>query len=275
MPTVFAAILVPDEAQFGGVDTNSFQTFTNATQQAAAALTQAQGTTVGTKLFVAPEYYFSSMGGGSFSSSSVAPVSRSNKHDLYDQLKSLSQANSDILMVAGSIFYQKSGGFFSSSQKGYNVVPVLHNGKFLHKYYKRMDDGNVKGADASATFDYKEKKPVFTLNGVTYGIEVCGENSDPQHSLQKWTQTSGSSRVDVHVWLSGTTGHTKSNIAARSGGYCVHCDMQESRNQVEKVTGTQIMMSKEYFKSSTSEVPVYQSAPLANGSRVDVYRLDL
>ena len=273
-PTVFAGLLVPDSSQFSGVNKGSFNVFTNAVAQANAAIDHVKGTAVGTKLLVVPEYYFSDMGGAfTADGSAPTPLSRGDKHSIYGKLKTLSSQYADLLIVAGSIFYQKGGTI--RSKKGYNVVPVLYNGHLYHKYYKKMDDGNLKNADAEAEWNYKEKNPVFQLNGITFGLEVCGENSDPQHSLQKWVQNSGGPRVDVHIWLAGTTGHSKTNFAARVDGYCLHCDLLEGRNIVEKVTGTEILMGNEYAKSATPEAFNYQSAALANGSKIDVYQLAL
>ncbi|MBV1883202.1 MAG: hypothetical protein KUG82_16300 [Pseudomonadales bacterium] len=213
--------------------------------------------------------------GGAFTAAGSAPtpLSRSDKHSIYGKLKTLSGQYADLIIVAGSIFYQKGGTVHA--KKGYNVVPVLHNGQLIHKYYKKMDDGNLKAADNQAAWNYKDTDPIFQVNGITFGIEVCGENSDPQHSLQKWVQNNGGARVDVHIWLAGTTAHSKNNLAAKVGGYCLHSDLLTGRNIVEQATATETMMGKDYAKSSTPVAPNYQSAPLGNGSLIEVYRLAL
>ena len=270
---VLTAMLNIDANQFSGGNANTFST---AVSQAAAALNVVAHTRSATKLFVAPEYYFSYMDQPFDNDGTPAPVSKDYKHYLYSSIKEISSQHSDVIIVAGSIFYTKTKGLIRKSTVGLNVCPVLKNGEFLYKYYKKNDDGNLKKADINARFEHKSTNPVFKSDGIQFGIEVCLDHND--NVLRDWVNT-GNSRVDIHLYISATNTHRVSNLQARTGGYVVHCDMlseKKNKHAVLKQTGPEVTYNQGKATIPLENLdPTYTSNTLGNGSTVSVYVLTL
>lgn len=270
---VLVAMLNIDANQFSGGNATTFST---ACTQAAAALNMVGGTRSATKLFVAPEYYFSYMDQpfGNDDTKPV-PVSRDFKHHLYTELKDISSQHSDMIIVAGSIFYTKTSGVFRKSTSGLNVCPVLKNGEFLYKYYKHDDDGNLANSDVDATYEHKSTDPFFKDDGIRFGIEVCKDHTS--RVLENWVNAHGNNRVDIHIYISATNSHLFSCLQARAGGYVVHCDMlsaNKKKHAVIKQAGTEITYSQGKANIPLENVDAsYTSVTLGNGSTVSVYVL--
>src|SRR5579871_3425615 len=93
-----------------------------------------------TRMLVVPEYYFNA--GGNI-------ASRDDKHVIYRRLENISASVPDMLLIAGTIAYQK--GVFSKDT--YNVCPILLGGAIIKKLYKSNDDGVYQ---INGTFKTKE-----------------------------------------------------------------------------------------------------------------------
>lgn len=272
MARLFVALMNIDPTRFSGVSAGGFDTFREAVQQGDAAIEHVRAGANATKLLVAPEYYFSQMS-DVFANVGVArPMRRSEKHNIYADLKQLSSEFSDMILVAGSIFYRKKA--LLSNLKGYNVCPVLLNGHFLYKYYKYQDDGNIGQFQAGATHAHKDTNPYFRHNGIRFGIEICKDHSD--NVLSNWITARGKPRVDVHIYISGTNTHRLNSIQAKVGGYLLHCDLSgtnRTKNTVVRVDATGFAPGVTHPLGTVA--PSYTTAALGDGSTISVYDLTL
>ncbi|NNF07365.1 MAG: hypothetical protein HKN21_11440 [Candidatus Eisenbacteria bacterium] len=272
--TVLVALLNVDPTQFSGGDAATFST---ACTQASAALAHVGGRRAVTKLFVAPEYYFSQMD-DTFTAEGTTPkpVTRTQKHNIYTELKRVSSQHSDILMVAGSIFYKKTTGVFTKTTKGLNVCPVLLNGEFVYKYYKHDDDGNLGDTHPDAIYTHKKTDPFFTHDRVRYGIEICKDHTS--QVLKGWVAAHGGARVDIHIYISATNTHQVSSLMAKTDGYVIHCDMTSSdrKHGVMQQTGPSVTFDAgKAIIPLNSLAPVHTTGALGNGSTVSVYTLTI
>ncbi len=197
-------------------------------------------------MFVGPEWSFRKT------------LMRDNKANFYDQnalhaildgLKSLSAAVPDMLFMPGSIVWaipDVKKGFIA-----YNTVPVLHNGEIIHLYHKSDWGGDTEGAGNFGTamryggesggwgdilrkkYTIKKggkKKSVttnshfFELGGRTFGVEVCADHNGSMLFKQYAEENKSGKGIDVHVIISCGMFPQHDKIAARKGGFVVHCD---------------------------------------------------
>ena len=226
MPQVTLGLLKVDKNGFGADASNRMAEFGLTVAQADAVLKAKQGNQGGVRMLVAPEYFWSGYGqiGQRHLQHGPQAMSRDAKHEIYAGLKKVSSKAGSLVLVAGSIFYEKPGGGRSTT---YNVCPVLQNGKFLLKAYKDFDDG-ASGKN-SATFDYdtKASDPYFKTGGVGFGLEVCGDHNNQGGlggKLRQWNATAGKT-IDIQIVVSDSMQIMAGSVAARAGGFVVQCDI--------------------------------------------------
>ena len=173
-------------------------------------------------MVVAPEYFFSPIDeiGQRYKQDGPTAMTRGAKHDLYGELEKVSKKAGNTILVAGSIYYKKG----KKNVRGLNVCPVLCQGKFLHKYYKKFDDGALKKGIAGASYEHKKSDPVFEKDGVTFGIEVCGDHSDTNNNLASWLLAKPQT-IDVHLMISDSNFPQAKYMTAKPGGYFIQCDL--------------------------------------------------
>jgi hypothetical protein len=265
MPTVAAALLRVDKKMFGEDAGNRLEEFGMAVGQVDSLLKKMAGDD-GVHILVAPEYYFNPRGeiGKVYKQQGPLAVSRSEKHDIYAGLKKISSRAGKLVIVAGSIFYTKTT---SSGLRGLNVCPVLRNGRFLTKNYKAQDDGNLSKGTDDAEYTSKASNPCFTVNGVRFGVEVCMDHAD--RTLKNFLN--GGS-VDVHILISDGVTPDNSRIAAKTGGYVIHCDLsgdQKAAVRVYTTTGAWNMDAPTLVK------PCGISNPQVNGVVTEIFKFDV
>ncbi len=189
----------------------------------------------GPRMVVAPEYFFSPVGPiGRLQNPGSQPMTRTEKHDLYGDLKGISRRAGGTIIVAGSIFYRKGTG---AGARGLNVCPVLQNGKIIYKYYKKFDDGVLGKNDPAATYDHKNTEPYFKAGGIRFGIEVCGDHTNNGNNLASWLATNPKT-IDVQLLISDGNAPFAPNMAARVGGYFIHCDLNGEADAAVRVYTT-------------------------------------
>lgn len=199
----------------------------------------------------------------------VSTVTNDKKKEIYRGLKAISQRAGDLVLVAGSVFYEKTGG---GRQQAYNVCPVLRYGEVILKDYKVYDDGFAGANDL--IFAYKNSRPYFDVDGVGFGLEICGEHIDDfdtgariHHGgrLRKWAASTSasnsssssasntSSPIHIHIVIGEGSVLTKESAAARADGYVVFCDSLDGHAFVQPA-GRKFVIS-ERLKSSMAPVP--------------------
>ena len=267
MTDVCIGLLKVNKANFGIDATNRATEFSMAVQQANAILkSQQKGS--GIRVLVAPEYYWSGYGqiGKIVKQHGPQPMSRDDKHDIYDALKSASSQAGSLVLVAGSIFYQKPSG---NSTSAYNVCPVLSNGKFLLKSYKQMDDGAARKNPGSLTFDYKTSAPYFKYDGVRFGIEVCGEHYDHAKGsarLKDWVNINNKT-IDIQILISDSTSINAPSVVAT--GYVVQCDIGGTAG------GIGVYPAGGAYGTATALKPVSVSGTQINGASIYCYKVSV
>jgi predicted amidohydrolase len=266
MPTVAAAVLRVDKRAFGANADNRLQEFGLAVAQANSLLKACAGPG-GIRVLVAPEYYFSGRGmlGRNQNVEGPTAMSRRYKHDLYDGLKKVSSRAGSLVIIAGSIFYRKTSG---GAVHGYNVCPVLRNGRFLTKQYKELDDQNLRLGTPGATYNSKDAAPSFTAGGVRFGVDICADHA--WHKLKDWAAAEGET-IDIHIVVSEGTDVIGTNVAARAGGYVIHCDMSGTNGGHVKVLTAAGAWDGVGAMRRVNEVGV--SNPQVNGVTTYIYRL--
>jgi len=167
----------------------------------------------GVKLLVVPEYFYNVDGGTTL-------LSRSEKHSIYRKLENISAQVPSLIIIAGTIAYQK-GIFFKDT---YNVCPVLLNGQIVQKLYKAGDDGVYA---ANGTFKTKENGgrsvPICAIQGITIGIDICMDYN--RNRLGQYLAANAAAPPDIHVHVSGTNAMSTPSAQARVGGVYLHCDL--------------------------------------------------
>jgi hypothetical protein len=226
MPHVVVGLLKVDKNGFGADASNRMAEFGIAVAQANSILKSHQKSRRGVRMLIAPEYYWSGYGtiGQHVRQHGPMPMGRDDKHTLYRGLKRVSSGAGALVIVAGSIFYQKPGGGRSAA---YNVCPVLRNGRFLVKSYKDFDDGAAGKNSATYDYDTKASEPYFRVDGIGFGLEVCGDHNDQRGlggRLKQWNANAGRT-IDVHILISDSNFVQPPSVAARAGGFVVHCDI--------------------------------------------------
>lgn len=217
MPYLALGVLKVDKNGFGADPGNRAAEFDMTVQQANALLKVKQGGRAGVRMLVAPEYFWSGYGpiGKVYRRPGPLVMDRDDKHALYSALKTTSKKAGSLVLVAGSIFYHKPRG---TTDAAYNVCPVLRNGSFLLKAYKEFDDGAADMNPGTLTYSVKESRPYFKVEGIGFGLEVCGEHG----RVARWNATAGKT-IRVQILVSdGMLVHPPYVVAT---SHVVHCDI--------------------------------------------------
>lgn len=224
MTDLAVALLRCDKPALGANAGNRTQEFDTVVSQASAMMDRVNSDL---KMVVAPEYFYSPIGqiGQHVLQDGPLAVSRTEKHDIYDELKKISARNNGVVIVAGSIYYKKGEG---AKAKGLNVCPILYNGKIIHKYYKKFDDGALNKAEANPTYSHKDSDPIFNIGGVDFGIEICGDHNTGNNNLRSWLAANGNPPVSVQILISDSMAPNPPLMMARANGYFVQCDLSGS-----------------------------------------------
>jgi len=101
MPTVYAAMVEFPQGAFEGVATG-YDAFADAVSRADALFNQEAHSASDIRVFMAPEYFLSTIGETSSGATPIGSMSSGDKIDIYKQLRRTSAAYSDMLIVAGS-----------------------------------------------------------------------------------------------------------------------------------------------------------------------------
>ncbi|GAC1348165.1 MAG: hypothetical protein NVSMB18_35510 [Acetobacteraceae bacterium] len=166
-----------------------------------------------TRMLVVPEYFFTSAGGGL--------LGRGDKHKIYRQLEDISAEVPELILIAGSIAYEK--GVFSTDT--YNVCPILWGGQIRAKLYKSNDDGvyQINGTFRTKT-DAGKATPLVTLpSGITLGLDICADYNN--NRLGTYLQAHALPPPDIHVQISGSNIVQTPAALARVNGVYLYCDL--------------------------------------------------
>jgi predicted amidohydrolase len=226
----------------------------------------------GTRIVIAPEYFLNKRIAGN--ANTPQTVSRSGKHSLYGDLKGISRRLGPTILIAGTIFYKK--GLFN--KVGLNVCPVLQNGQIIYKYYKAMDDGGLHINDPDATFETKATGPVFTADGIVFGIDVCGDVSDDAAFRRNWNMQFNSGAVQVHIVIADGAGVPLNRIQAGANGAVIYTDLAGGSSVRQSATGewraptTGPNAGRLPFATRTPEIIGVEQA---TGATIKVFRLTI
>ncbi len=269
MPTsVVIGLLKVSKHNFGPDPANRVAEFGMAVQQANAILkSQQRG---GIRVLVAPEYYWSGFGeiGKVIRQQGPLAMDRAGKHDIYKALKKISGQAGSLVLVAGSIFYQKPDGTRTAA---FNVCPVLRNGRFLLKSYKEFDDGASGKNAGTLSYDQKDSDPYFKVDGVGFGLEVCGDHNDQGGQggrLKRWNAAAGKT-IDIHLLVSDSMTVLGGSVAARAGGYLVQCDIGGT------TMGIAVYPAGGAYSPATASPAIAIGGTQVNGASVHCYRLEV
>ncbi len=227
MPNLALGLLKVNKNNFGADATNRLAEFELAVSQANSALKALQSVHGGVRMLVAPEYYWSGYDQIGQRKLQLGPLAmaRDQKQALYTGLEKISRAAGSLVLVAGSIFYQKPNGARSSAL---SVCPVLRSGRFLLKHYKDMDDGAAQKNNATYDYTTKISDPFFTVDTIGFGIEVCGDHNpltgNSGGRLAHWNVNAGQT-VDVQLLVADSSAISGRSVVARNGGFLVQCDI--------------------------------------------------
>jgi hypothetical protein len=218
MPNVHTACWTLDDTQLTG---NTTMQMTDELQRV-ALLADTMLTSMGDygdpKLLILPEYYFNAGG----------PIaSRTNKHAIYRRLENISAQVPELVLIAGTIAYEKNPAF--GTTKTYAVCPVLQNGAIVKKLYKAGDDGvyQINGAFRSKN-DGGKAVPVFNASGLSIAVDICMDYSPENPALgrvETYVRDNNLPAPDIHIQISGTNLPQNYRCQARPGGVYFHCDL--------------------------------------------------
>jgi hypothetical protein len=261
MTFIALGLLKVDKNTFGANAANRMNEFGLTVSQADSVLKAQMGGRPGVRMLVAPEYFWSGYGqiGQRHLQHGPLAMDRDDKHDIYSGLKKISGKAGSLVIVAGSIFYRKPSG---GSVSAYNVCPVLRNGGFLLKAYKAFDDGAAGKNAANLDYDTKKSKPYFKVEGIHFGIEVCGEHG----RLATWNANAGKT-IDVQLVVSDSMSIFTPSVVAKPTGYVVQCDIGGSAMAVA------VYPAAGPFGATTALLPSGVSGAQVNGGTVHYYGL--
>jgi hypothetical protein len=227
MPTLAVAVVKADRNIMANLTIDPIEAFRHVVAEAEALLSAFDGA----RMIVAPEYFLNERKTGNVNVPEV--MSKSDKHALYKKLKTISAGAGNTILVAGSIFYKKG----LLSKVGLNVCPVLRNGNIIYKYYKAFDDGSLGQNDPNAEYDSKDTGPIFQSDGITFGIEICGDIADVAAAQRNWQGQDNSGSVQVHIVIADGAGMPNNKIQAGPGGYAIMTDLQSGTTSVRYSAG--------------------------------------
>lgn len=271
MPNVVLGMLRVDKNQFGPSTAGRLNDFRLTVLQANAALKALQARAPGVRVLMAPEYFWSGYDqiGQYYKQHGPTMMGRDAKHEIYAGLKRISGMAGSLVLVAGSIFYQKPNGGRTAT---YNVCPVLRNGSFLLKSYKDFDDGSAGKNSKTADHETKDSNPYFKVDGIRFGLEVCGDHNDQGGGaggkLKRWNAAAGKA-IDVHLLVSDSMAIVPASVCARPGGYVAQCDIGGAAMDIV------VYPAGGPYLSRNAIAPVSVTGAQINGGRVICYVLSL
>ena len=185
-------------------------------------------------LFAAPEYYFIK---GFNSPRDLSIFDEAEKKRIYAGLKAISKAYPRVILVPGTVCWGKPRKTAGGSKNdrwvdGYNTAPVYYNGSLHHEYDKRWNDANYSSMTTDVLFQPGANSPLFKLEKLKFGIEVCGDFDDG--NLAK---AAAAESLDIEIYISGYNKHSfdangMSHIPVRNGGYFIHCEAGGKEDRV-------------------------------------------
>jgi hypothetical protein len=225
------------------------------------------------KLIVVPEYMLSKrfkINEGERSETTIPElVTKSEKKSLYNTLKQISSSLGDVILVAGTIFYRRK-----ILKRGLNVCPVLRNGQIIHRHYKDFDDGDLGKNITNATFATKPTSPKFTVDGIRYAVDICGDLGDNHARERNWGLVENTQSVDVHITIADGAGVTTADIHARANGYFIYTDITSGKVRVmHSASGD--WQNKTVGGKPADIPPVSTSACLSGMATVQTFSLPL
>jgi predicted amidohydrolase len=264
MATVFLALIQVRLNQFTGLGADTFDSFTNLIAEADAALDNVKQGSAGLKVAMAPEYLFSDITPGAEQNKSqeqYQPITAKDKGKLYGKLEALSKMYPDLLLVAGTIFYQRGG----SKGKGYNISPIVYGGKIIHKHNKIGDDRHLSrdySADAVFTHKKSHDDPFFTCENVRFAVEICAD----QGRIRTLTDQKPHP-IDILIFISAGAGLLGGSLPD-DVQYVAHVDLSNDIDYAkDRANGVWDKNASHYVAAASTSVPQ------ALGGTISVYRL--
>lgn len=225
----------------------------------------------GSRMVVAPEYFLNTRLATYIGAPEV--MSRSSKHRRYDDLRDISRGLGATILVAGTIFYKKG----MRTKVGLSVCPVLQNGHIAYKYYKHFDDGGLGRNDPDATYVTKPTGPVFTLDGIVFGIDVCGDMADDAAGQRNWNGQDNTGLVQVHIVIADGGGVLNRKVQAGANGVVIYSNLGSGEHFVRQSATGQWL--PDLHGPNAGRAPFATVAPVtvgqsqATGATISVYRV--
>ena len=185
-------------------------------------------------LFAAPEYYFIK---AYTAPRTLTIYDEAEKKLIYAGLKAISKSHKRVILVPGTVCWgkpRKTAGGRNRDRwvDGYNTAPVYFNGSLHHEYDKKWDDANYTNMTADVLFQPGTSSPLFKLEKLKFGLEVCGDFDDG--NLAK---AAAAESLDIEIYISGYNKHNfdpgvMGRIPVRDGGYFIHCEAGGKEDRV-------------------------------------------
>jgi hypothetical protein len=101
----------------------------------------------------------------------------------------------------------------AKSDGAYNTA-YLYTGNQIMKYHKMEDVGELKEDDLGVIFIPGDGNNVFTVSGLTIGVEICGDH-EANHLKHE---------VDIHIVTSASVSRKNDHVMAKNGGLFICAD---------------------------------------------------
>lgn len=189
-------------------------------------------------VFTAPEYYFVKDVRVDRTGVHMELYDKTEKDTIYSGLKQISAAHKKMVLLPGTVHWKTPRKIPTGRNNvrvfdGINVAPVLYKGSVEFEYEKKFDDGSCREQTPDVAFRAGNGEQTFKLQGVRFGIEVCGDFEESRLAAAT------DKPLDVEIYMSATNPHAftddyMARIPVRNGGYLIHCDAsgEASKNGV-------------------------------------------
>jgi hypothetical protein len=174
-------------------------------------------------VFVGPEWYFKR---------TPEPYTEEEYERIIARLRKISVAYPRIVIAPGTIVWRRKRG---KQYQMANTAPVVYGGYVVTVIHKSKVNGDLDGypdqAKKQQEWDaFQAHSPsisFFTVDGVRFALEICGDQSNARARLEHATLDpwGGGARADVALLIShGASSPIVNNTMVRSGGIALHSD---------------------------------------------------
>ncbi len=154
--------------------------------------------------------------GSEYSFFPFEPLKETEAKSLLEELRGLSEAHPDTLMMPGTMIWQDGSTL-------YNTLPVFQGGEQVGRYDKHskaVGEDNLSRA-CGLPFSSDESDAVYDLKGYSVGVDICLDHA------KQVLKDSLDHDVDLHVTLAHGKQFFPEAAAVDVGGYHLRCDSDD------------------------------------------------